>query len=66
MTTKDPGRSIDELDALHFTGKSQEATARGRGAMASGGLRTTAPTGFFLGRSPGLWPGFFTPQEEIV
>jgi hypothetical protein len=28
--------------------------------MASGDLEAAVPRSFFLGRSPGLWPGFFT------
>jgi hypothetical protein len=44
----------------YFTGKSQDAPTCGRGGMANGGLGAAGPKGFFLGRSPGLWPGFFT------
>ena len=55
-----------ELDADPFTGKSQDATACGRGGMASGSLGAAAPRGFFLGRSPGLWPGFFTAMQRLA
>ena len=55
-----------------FTGKSQDVPACDRGGMAGEGLGAAAParTQFapasFLGRSPGLWPGFFTDFPALL
>lgn len=43
-----------------FTGKSQNALDGSRGGMASEGVGVGGIKGFFLGRSPGYRPGFFT------
>jgi class 3 adenylate cyclase/DNA-binding response OmpR family regulator len=58
--------NIGAPQLMNFTGKSQDAPACGWGGMASGGLGAAAPTGFFLGRSPDLWSGFFTVVGDAV